>query len=170
MALDSQVRDSLYIEKFSIMRLVMASQETDTLLRSEEGLPFAERHDPAVRERLSGPGLRTFFNIASEWGLSVNQQRVLLGGVPPSTYHKWKGGTVGTLSYDQLERISLALGIYKALKLLFADDASGVRWLKAANTDLPFAGGSPLDRMLHGSIDDLYAVRRYLDGWREGWP
>jgi len=24
--------------------------------------------------------------------------------------------------------------------------------------------------MLHGSIDDLYAVRRYLDGWREGWP
>jgi hypothetical protein len=95
---------------------------------------------------------------------------VLLGGVPPSTYHKWKGGAVGTLSYDQLERISLVLGIYKALKLLFADDASGVRWLKAANSDLPFAGGSPLDRMLRGSIDDLYAVRRYLDGWREGWP
>jgi hypothetical protein len=69
--------------------------------------------------------LRTFFNIASEWGLSVNQQRVLLGGVPSSTYHKWKGGTVGTLSYDQLERISLVLGIYKALELLFADDASG---------------------------------------------
>jgi hypothetical protein len=68
MALDSQVRQSLsiYIDKFSIMRLVMASQEIDTLLRSEEGLPFAERHDAAVRERLSGPGLRTFFNIASE--------------------------------------------------------------------------------------------------------
>jgi len=119
---------------------------------------------------LSGPGLRTFFNIAREWGLTVNHQRVLRGGVPPSTYHKWKGGTVGTLSYDQLERISLALGIYKALKLLFADDASGARWLEAANTDLPFAGGSPLDRMLHGSMDDLYAGRRYLDGWREGWP
>jgi hypothetical protein len=44
------------------------------------------------------------------------------------------------------------------------------RWLKAANTDLPFTGGSPLDRMVQGSIDDLYAVRRYLDGWREGWP
>ena len=62
------------------------------------------------------------------------------------------------------------LGVYKALKLLFADDASGVRWLKAANTDLPFTGGRPLDRMLRGSIDDLYAVRRYLDGWRGGWP
>ena len=77
---------------------------------------------------------------------------------------------MGTLSYDQLERISLVLGIYKALKLLFADDASGVRWLKATNSDLPFAAGSPLDRMLRGSIDDLYAVRRYLDGWRGGWP
>ena len=148
----------------------MGAQEAATLLRPEEGIPFAQRRDPAVRERLSGPGLRTFFNIASEWALTVNQQRVLLGGVPPSTYHKWKGGAVGTLSYDQLERISLVLGNYKALKLLFADDASGVRWLKAANTDLPFTGASPLDRMLRGSIDDLYAVRRYLDGWRGGWP
>jgi hypothetical protein len=152
------------------MEEIMRTQAAAELSRLEEGIPFARRHDPAVRERLSGPGLRTFFNIAREWGLTGEQQRALLGGVPPSTYHKWKGGTVGTLSYDQLERISLVLGIYKALKLLFADDASGVRWLKAANTDLPFRGGSPLDRMLRGSIDDLYAIRRYLDGWRGGWP
>jgi hypothetical protein len=79
-----------------------------------------------------------------------------------------RGG--GTLSYDQLERISLVLGIYKALKLLFVDNANGVRWLKATNSDLPFAAGSPLDRMLRGSIDDLYAVRRYLDGGCGGWP
>lgn len=146
----------------------MQSEATATLWRPEEGIPFAERHDPAVRRRLSGPGLRTFFNVAGEWGLTVEQQRVLLGGVPPSTYHKWKGRAVGTLSYDALERISLVLGIYKGLKVLFADDAGGLRWLKAANTDRPFAGGSPLDRMLRGSIDDLYAVRRYLDGWRQG--
>jgi len=135
-----------------------------------EGLPMAQRQDPAVRARLSGPGLRTFFNVAAEWGLAVDQQRTLLGGVPSSTFHKWKASGGGTLSLDQLERISLVLGIYKALKLLFADDAGGVRWLKAANTDQPFAGGSPLDRMLRGSIDDLYAVRRYLDGWRGAWP
>jgi hypothetical protein len=148
----------------------MRTRAAAILSQPEEGLPFAQRHDPAIRERLSGPGLRTFFNIAREWDLGVGQQRVLLGGVPPSTYYKWKGGAVGTLSYDQLERISLVLGIYKALRLLFADDASGVRWLKAANTDLPFRGGSPLARMLRGSIDDLHAVRRYLDGWRGGWP
>jgi Protein of unknown function (DUF2384) len=43
-----------------------------------------------------------------------------------------------------------------------------LRWLKAPNTDRPFAGGSPLDRTLRASIDDLYAVRRYLGGWRQG--
>jgi len=77
-----------------------------------------------------------------------------------------------TLSYDQLERISLVLGqkkSYKALKLLFADDASAVRWLRPRTRTSPFGGGRPLDRMLRGSIDDLYAVRRYLDGWRGGW-
>ena len=148
----------------------MAGRVTAALSQPEEGIPFSQRHDPVVRERLSGPGLRTFLNIAAEWGLSVDQQRLLLGGVAPSTYHKWKARAVGTLSFDQLERVSLVLGIYKALKLLFADDASGLRWLKSTNTDLPFTGGSPLDRMLRGSIDDLYAVRRYLDGWRGGWP
>ncbi len=153
----------------------MAGQPTAALARANGDpangtLSFAQRHDPAVRERLSAPGLRTFFAVAAEWGLAVAQQRILLGGIAPSTYHKWKGGAVGTLAYDQLERISLVLGIYKALKLLFADEAGGMRWLKAANTDGTFAGGSPLDRMLRGSIDDLYAVRRYLDGWRGGWP
>jgi hypothetical protein len=128
------------------------------------------RHRPEVRARLSGPGVRTFLTIAAEWGLTVEEQRVLLGGISNSTYHNWKGGRIGTLSYDQLERISLVLGIYKALRLLFADEATGLRWLKAANEDLPFGGSAPLARMLRGSIDDLYAVRRYLDAWRGVWP
>jgi hypothetical protein len=137
---------------------------------SSEGLSREQGHNPAERARLSGPALRTFFNIAAEWGLGVEPQRRLLGGVPASTYFKWKAGGIVTLTFDQLERISLVLGVYKGLRLLFADDAGGLRWLRAANTDLPFGGGSPLDRMLRGSIDDLYVVRRYLDGWRGVWP
>ncbi|MGH6991596.1 MAG: MbcA/ParS/Xre antitoxin family protein [Stellaceae bacterium] len=148
----------------------MGSPTTAIQSSPDEGIPLERRRDRGVRGRLSAPGLRTFFNIAAEWGLSGERQRVLLGGIAPSTYHKWKSGAIGTLSYDQLERISLVLGIYKALRMLFADDASGVRWLKAANTERLFAGGSPLDRMLRGSIDDLYAARRYLDGWRGVWP
>ena len=125
---------------------------------------------PADARRLGAAGLRTFLAMADEWQLPVATRRVLLGGIGESTYHKWRAGDIGTPSRDQLERLSLLLGIYKALRLLFSDDATGVRWLKAANTDADFAGQSPLDRMRRGSIEDLFAVRRYLDGWRGSWP
>ena len=127
-------------------------------------------HDRATRNRLSGPGFRTFLAVAERWAMTVPQQLVLLGDVPATTYHHWKSKGVRSLSLDTLERISLVLGIWKGLRLLFTDDAVAVRWLKAENTDLPFGGLSPLDAMLRGSIDDLYAVRRYVDGWRGVWP
>lgn len=128
-----------------------------------------ERSDPAVRRSLSGPGLRTFLGIAAEWGLSVREQRALLGHVAEATYHKWKSGKVAALSYDQLQRISLVLGIYKALALIFVDEANGLAWLRGANSDTPFGGLSPLAFMLGGGIDEMTRVRRYLDAWRGGW-
>lgn len=124
----------------------------------------------ADARRLGASGMRTFLAIAEEWQLAVGMRRVLLGGIGESTYHKWKLGDIGSPSRDQLERLSLLLGIYKALRLLFSDDATGLRWLKAPNTAPDFGGQSPLERMLRGSIEDLYVVRRYLDGWRGSWP
>lgn len=126
--------------------------------------------DEGTRERLSAPSYRIFLGIADKWDLTVDDRTRLLGGISQATYHNWKNKNVFTLSHDQLERLSLILGIWKALRLLFANIDDGVRWLKAANTDMPFSGQSPLATMLRGSIDDLYAVRRYLDGWRGVWP
>ena len=146
----------------------MAQTEThgaDTLIPTRGAL-----HDRATRNRLSAPGFRTFLAVSERWGLSVPQQLVLLGDVPATTYHHWKSKGVGSLSYDTLERVSLVLGIWKGLRLLFTDDAVALRWLRAPNTDLPFGELSPLDAMLRGSIDDLYAVRRYVDGWHGVWP
>ena len=122
--------------------------------------------DPAARRSLSAPAFRLFVNTANLWGLSVDQRLTLLGDIARQTYHKWAAGDVGTMSRDQIERVSLVLGILKGLRLLFADDASALRWLKSPNRDIPFAGKSPLDRMLRGGIEDLYTVRRYLDAWR----
>lgn len=123
---------------------------------------------PDKRRELSGPALRTFFNIVAKWGLTNEQCKVLLGSPPDSTFFNWKAGKHGTLSYDQLERISLVLGILKGLRLIFAEDEDAFRWLRQPNTGSPFGGMTPLERMLQGSIDDLYALRRYLDGWRGG--
>ena len=118
------------------------------------------------RARMAGPGLRTFFAIATEWDLSVEQQCTLLGGIARSTHHKWRKEGTASLTRDQLERISLVLGIYKGMKLLFADSDGGRAWFFAPNRDWTFGNKAPLARMLGGSIDDLYAVRRYLDSWR----
>jgi hypothetical protein len=122
--------------------------------------------DPKVRERMSPTAVRLFFGLADVWRLAVDQRRALLGDISRPTYHNWQGGKVGTLTRDQLERISLVLGIHKGLRLLFADEASATRWFTSPNRDLPFGGQSPLERALRGSIDDLFAVRRYIDAWR----
>jgi hypothetical protein len=121
---------------------------------------------PADRARLSGPAVRLFMNTAELWSLSVDERRALLGGISRQTYHNWRAASDVMLGRDQLERVSLVLGILKGLRLVFAEDRDGLRWLRAANTDALFRGLSPLALMTEGGIGDLYAVRRYLDAWR----
>ena len=122
--------------------------------------------DPKTREKISPSAVRLFLKLADQWQLSVDQRCALLGDISRQTYHNWQNGKVATLTRDQLERISLLLGTHKGLKLLFADEAAGMRWFKSANRDIPFGGKPPLDRALRGSVNDLYAVRRYIDAWR----
>ena len=129
-------------------------------------LPADERHSPQVRKRLSGPAVRAFFNVADTWGLSVREQLALLGFPAPSTYHKYKSGQIGRLSYDTLTRISLALGIYKALHILYADDGLADQWLRMSNSNPLFGGRPPIAFMTQTGIDGLYQVRRLLDGRR----
>src|SRR5712664_1033128 len=83
-----------------------------------EPIGVDRRHDPEVRKRMSAPAMRGFLNIGNAWELSVDEQRGLLGWPAASTYHKYKAGDVGILPYDMLVRISLVLGIYKALHIL----------------------------------------------------
>ena len=131
--------------------------------------PVAERHDPEARRRLSAPALRAFFTLAARWGLNIDEQRTLLGWPSRSTLFAWKKGQAGALPYDTLTRLSLLLGIYKALHVLYPDDAFADEWPKLRNTNPIFAGRRPLDLMVPGDVEALYAVRRLLDGRRGGW-
>lgn len=132
----------------------------------EAVLSMESLRDPKARQALSASAVRLFLGLAELWRLSVDQRRTLLGDISRPTYHNWRSGKVGTLTRDQIERISLLLGIHKGLRLLFADEGSAGRWFMSPNRDTAFGGRSPLERMLGGSIDDLYAVRRYIDAWR----
>lgn len=127
------------------------------------------RSDPKVRRQMSGPAMRTFFNVASAWNLSTEQQRALLGWPPESTFFKYKSGHVGVLSFDMLIRISLVLGIYKDLHILYTETELADRWIHLPNSNSMFGGKPALDLMTRGDIDALYQVRRLLDGRRGGW-
>jgi hypothetical protein len=126
-------------------------------------------HLPADRKALSASGLRTFFRIAEQWGLSAAEQQILLGVPSPSTFYKWKRDPQVSLPPDTLERISYILGIYKALQILLPDPLAADAWVRRPN-DAPLFGGKPaLERMLSGHVSDLYVVRQYLDAQRGGW-
>jgi hypothetical protein len=131
--------------------------------------PEPDRRSPAVRRELSAPGIRAFFNVAREWELTTDEQRGLLGWPPPSTFFKYKSGVVGTLSYDMLVRISLVLGIYKSLRILYPEQALSAGWVKLPNKNPLFDGRRPLELMINDGIDGLYRVRRMLDARRGGW-
>jgi hypothetical protein len=124
-----------------------------------------------TQPQMGGPGLRAFYNIAQEWGLSAEQQMVLLGGIPSSTFYHWKKKVLPdgdiNLSRDTLERISYVLGIYKALRILLPESYAG--WIKRPNTNPLFGGRPALDRLLSGNVSDLFVVRQFLDAWRGGW-
>jgi hypothetical protein len=120
---------------------------------------------PARRD-LAGPALRAFFNIARAWQLGAEQERVLLGAPPRSTFFRWKRDRAGAVPNDVIERISYLLGIYKALHILFPDPAQADAWLRRPNHAAPFGGQPALARMLAGQVADLYVVRQYLDAQR----
>jgi hypothetical protein len=142
------------------------SAATASSSASPQRRPHAE---PSLTE-MSAAGLRAFFNIARDWDLSVDEQIVLLGSPGRSTFFKWKSAPQSArLGRDTLERLSLLLGIYKALQILLPQPASADTWIKRPNNAPPFGGRRALDRMLAGNVSDLVAVRQYLDAMRGGW-
>jgi hypothetical protein len=100
--------------------------------------------------------------------LSVEERRALQGWPSESTYHNYRNGNVATLSYDVLTRISLLIGMFKALHILYPDFAD--RWMRLPNFNPMFGGRPPIDWMTtDGGMDGLYRVRRLLDARRGGW-
>ena len=118
---------------------------------------------------MSAPAMRTFLRIAEVWSLTGNEQRALLGWPPEATFYKYKAGQVASLSYDTLMRISLTVGIYKALHILYPEAPLADGWVRLPNTNPLFGGRPALALMTEGGIDGLSQVRRLLDGRRGGW-
>ena len=101
--------------------------------------------------------------------MTVQEQRALLGWPAASTFHKYKAGDHGALTFDTLTRLSLVIGIYKSLQLLYPEPAFADRWPRMPNSHALFGGRPALTLMTDGGIDGLFRVRRLLDSRRGGW-
>ena len=124
--------------------------------------------DAAERERLSATAIKGFLNIAQRWNLTEVQARALLGGIASSTYHAWKSDPKRTkLTQDTLVRISLVVGIYKALQIYFGRPWAD-RWMTLGNRGPLFSGQPPIDFVIRRGQPGMVEVRRMLDSWRGG--
>ena len=121
--------------------------------------------DPNARERLSATAIKAFVKIAGRWDLTESQARGLLGGIASSTFHAWKTEPKKQkLTQDTLVRISLVIGIYKALHMYFGGEWAD-RWVTLGNRGSLFAGSAPIEYMIRQGQPGMLQVRRMLDAW-----
>ena len=123
----------------------------------------ADLTNSSERERLSPSAIKTFVNIAEKSGHNETQARGLLGGVASSTFYEWKSNPKGKrLSQDTLTRISLVIGIYKALNIYFGKPWAD-HWVTLENRGPLFSGLAPIQYILRQGQPGMMDVRRMLD-------
>ena len=122
--------------------------------------------DRAVQEKLSPAAVRAFFSLTSHWRLRDEDARGLLGGISNGSFYQLKRAPK-TLDQDKLTRISLLVGVFKALNILYSARLADA-WIQQPNANALFGGKSPLVYMLKGGLPAMIRVRQLLDARRGG--
>jgi uncharacterized protein (DUF2384 family) len=123
--------------------------------------------DPATRARLSPAAIVAFFSIVDKWQLRNEDAMAMLGGISHGRYFDLKRNHKGLLSQDELTRISLLIGIFNALNILFGQRLAN-QWTSRPNSNPMFNGAPPLQYLSRGGVPAMIGVRRLLDSRRGG--
>lgn len=119
-------------------------------------------------ERKTGEALLWLDDMCSsdKWDLTRDQVCRLLGDMPKRSFSnimkKAKETREASVSRDTYDRLSILLGIHKALEL-FAPSGRSLEFFSKKNTGAFFDGKSPKEYLLlDGSIQSLLAVKSHL--------
>lgn len=127
----------------------------------------ADLSNRKIQENLSPSALLGFFRLTDLWNLRDQDARGLLGGISNGTYYSLKRRPAKTLDQDKLTRISLLLGIFKALNILYGKKLADA-WVQRPNSNPMFGGESPLLSMIKGGVPAMIRVRQLVDARRGG--
>jgi uncharacterized protein (DUF2384 family) len=123
--------------------------------------------DPATRMRLTPAAVAAFFALIEKWGLRNEDAMALLGGTSNGRYFELKKKHKRALSQDELTRVSLLVGIFKALNILFNTRLAN-EWPSRPNSNPMFNNARPLELLMRGGVPGMISVRRLLDARRGG--
>src|SRR3989344_5126246 len=89
----------------------------------------------ADKNRINKVAMEAFFNLMAKWGIKeVKSKRILLGQPTEALFYKWQRGQIANVPHDTLMRISLLMGVHKALKMLFSgNNERAYAWVKKPN-------------------------------------
>jgi hypothetical protein len=125
----------------------------------------ADLSDRRLQKKLSPSATKAFVRMIKAWDLKDEESRQLLGGISAGLFYEIKRGDRKHLDQDQLTRISLLLGIYKGLAILFPEKLAHA-WPSRANDNALFSGATPVSYMVSGGIPAMVFVRQLLDARR----
>ena len=96
----------------------------------------------------------------------------MIGGISNGSFYQLKRSATKTseaktLDQDKLTRVSLLVGIFKALNILYGTKLADA-WVQLPNSNPVFGGQTPLAYMLKGGMPSMLRVRQLLDARRGG--
>ncbi|MCQ8278705.1 MbcA/ParS/Xre antitoxin family protein [Acetobacteraceae bacterium KSS8] len=129
--------------------------------------------DPAIRLRLTPAAIEGMIRLAALWRLNTEEICLLLGDMSERSWFRLKKGETGSperpfiLSQDMLTRISVLIGVFKGLRLLFSEKLAD-EWIKLPNRGPLFGGRPPLEIAIERGIPGLLDIRAHVDALRGG--
>lgn len=126
----------------------------------------ADLSDPANRKRLTPAAIKAFLSITEKWGVKDEDARHLLGGISSGSFYALKKDPARrALDQDAMTRISLLIGIFKALNILHSPRLADA-WMTLSNSNPIFRGSTPLTYILRLGQPGMMEVRQLLDARR----
>jgi hypothetical protein len=153
------------------MRGTMTLRSVETAVRP--GPTVINLSDPLMRSRLTPAAIDGMIRLGEIWGLNTEETCLLLGDMSERSWFRLKKhdperpDRTQRLSQDMLTRISVLVGLFKGLRLLFSEPLAD-EWIRLPNRGPLFGGRTPLDVAIERGIPGLLEIRAHVDALRGG--